>query len=173
MPCALTGSQALDCKDGIGGIAEIKIKALPSDTVISSDYVVTSGTVAIGAGSRSGWYTYSLEKETSSINDDPQPNQQNGTLFFQQTIKLIMNKMSARLSHEVSLLAKNRLQFAIKDMNGVYWLYGMKYGMDMQPSVAGSGVARGDRSGYDLTFLGKEDSYAPTMSAASYAQLVS
>lgn len=173
MPCPLTGSQALDCKDSIGGILEAKVKVLPIDSVITSDYVVTSGTVAIASASRSGWYTYSLEKETSAFNDDPQPNQQNGTLFYLQTIKIIMNKMSARLSYEVQLLGKNRLQWAIKDMNGACWLFGMKFGTDMSAGVAGSGTARGDRSGYELTFLGKEDAPAPNLSLASYNQLVS
>lgn len=174
MACALTGSQTLDCKDGIGGIKEIKIKAHPGLSTIETDFTVSSGSVtAIAAGgSRSSWYTYQVEKETTSIKDDPQPNQQNGTLFFQQELKLVMNKLSARLSYEMSLLGKNRLLIAIRDMNDQYFLIGLKFGADLTAGTSGSGTARGDRSGYDLTFTAKEDLPVQYITSAIWATLV-
>lgn len=158
MACALTGSQAVDCKDSIGGIKELKVKAHPGLQTIETDFTISSGSVtAIATGSQSLWYLYTFEKETASVKDDPQPNQPNGTLFYQQEVKLIMNKLSARLSYEVDLLAKNRLLVAVRDMNDNYFIVGLRYGADLTAATAGTGTARGDRSGYELTFTAKED----------------
>lgn len=173
MACALTGSQLLDCKDSIGGIKELKWKAHPGLSEIETNFTVSSGAVtAIATGSRSSWYSIGLEKETSSISDNPQPNPQNGTLFYQQELKVILNKMSARLSYELQQAGKNRLLIAVRDMNDTYWIIGLKYGADMTAATATSGVARGDRSGYDVTFTAKEDLPAQTITSAIWATLV-
>ena len=174
MPCVLTGSQALDCKDSIGGIYEIKFKVHPGLSVIETDFTISSGSVtAIVAGSsRSSWYTYSLEKETAFAKDDPQASAATGTLFFDQEVKIILNKLSARLGHEMRLLGQNRLLVAIRDMNGNRFLLGLKYAMDMVPGTSGTGTARGDRSGYELTFKGREDLQMQFITTAIYDTLV-
>ena len=174
MPCALTGSQLLDCKDGVGGIKEIKIKAHPGTTVIGTDFTISSGSVtAIAAGaSRATWYTYGVEKETASVNDNPQPNAPNGTLWFQQELKLVMNKLSAGHSYEMSVLGKNRLLIAVRDMNDSYFLIGLKFGADLTAGTSGTGAARGDRGGYELTFTAKEDLPVQFITAAIYDTLV-
>lgn len=174
MACALTGSQILDCKDSVGGIKVIKIKAHPGLATIEADFTVSSGSVtAIATGSRSLWYTFNVEKETASASDNPQPNQQNGTLFFQQELKLIMNKLQARLSHEMKLLGQNRLIIAIRDMNDQYFIIGLRYGADLTAGTSGTGTARGDRNGYDLTFTAKEDLPVQYVTAAIFDTLVS
>ena len=76
MACALTGSQALDCKDSVGGIQEIKVK-VHTGSVFTGAVTYSSGTIsAIAAGSQSGWYTYGLESETASANNNGQYNVQ-------------------------------------------------------------------------------------------------
>lgn len=174
MPCALTGSQLADCKDAIGGIKEIKIKVHPGLATIEADFTASSGSVtAVAAGSRSSWYSYYLEKNTSSISDNPQPNAQNGTLFFQPELKVILNKLSARLSNEVKLLGQSRLLVCVRDFNDSYFFVGLYFGLDMTAGTVGTGTARGDRSGYDLTFQGQETLPIQFTTSAIYASLVS
>ena len=174
MACALTGSQGLDCKDSIGGIKELKIKAHPGLAEIEANFTQTSGSVTvIASGSRSGWYTYQMEKEQGSASDNPQPVPANGSLWFSQELKLILNKMSARLNYEIQQLGKNRLIIAVRDMNDRYFIIGLKYGADLTTATATTGAARGDRNGYDLTFIAKEDLPTQDISAAIWATLVS
>lgn len=176
MPCVLTGSQPLDCKDSIGGLYEVKVKVHPGLSAIESYYTISSGSVtAISSlgSSLTGWYTYGLEKETASAKDDPQPSQSTGTLFFDQELKIILNKLAVRMSNEMKLLGQNRLLFAIRDMNGNRFFMGLKFGMDMVPGTSGTGTARGDRSGYELTFKGREDLPVQFVSTAIYDTLVS
>lgn len=171
MACPLVNSIPLDCRNSVGGIAEVKFKALPSNSTLTSDYTLSSGTITIASGSQTDWFLYGMEKETASFNGKPTPNVANGTLFYEEELKIILNKMSTQKSNEIHLLGQNRLQAAIKTMNGDYWLLGYQYGLDLQPSSYGTGTARGDRNGYDLTFLGKEVQPIPNMSQATYDTL--
>lgn len=173
MPCALTGSQQLDCKDSIGGIKEIKIKAHPGLSEIETNFTVSSGSItAIASGSRSSWYTWNLEKENAAATFPPVTNEQNGTTFWAHEFKMMPNKSSARLSYEIQQIARNRTIIAIRDMNDRYYILGMRYGMHLSAAVAGSGQARGDRNGYELTLSGKEDLPEQDITAAIWATLV-
>lgn len=173
MACALTGSQALDCKDSVGGIREIKVKVHTGSTFTGHVTYASGSISAIAAGSLTGWYTYGLETETASANNNGQYNPQNGTTWYQQEAKIIMNKMSARLSYEFDVMAKAKVIVAIRTMNDDYWIYGYEFGMDITAMTAGTGTARGDRNGYEVTLTGKEKISAPTISSAIYATLVS
>ena len=174
MACVLTGSQALDCRDAIGGIKEIKVKKHPGLATIEADFTVSSGAItAIASGSRSLWYTYGIEKETASLSSNPTPNPSNGTNYFQQELKIIMNKLSTRLNEEMKLLAVMPLLFAVRDFNDNYWIVGKDFGADLTAGTSGTGAARGDRSGYDLTFTAKEPLTIQNITSAVYNTLVS
>lgn len=173
MACALTSSLSLDCRDGVGGILEIKVKTHPGTATIDSDFTDTSGTITIASGaSRQLWYTYNLEKETASLTEKQMVSQGNGTVFFEQDLKIILNKLSAKLRHELKLLGQNRLMFAVKDMNDIIWLVGMRYGADMVDSTAATGTARGDRSGYEVNFKAKEKEPMFVLTEATYDTLI-
>lgn len=173
MSCTLTGSQALDCKDSVGGIREIKVKVHTAGTFVGHVTYSSGAVTAIAAGSQTGWYTYDLEKETASANNNGQFNPANGTTWYQQEIKMIMNKMSARLNYEFDQMAKARIIIALRDMNDNYWLYGYEFGLDITAATIGSGTARGDRNGYEITLTGKEKISVPTLTSVIYASLVS
>lgn len=171
MACPLVNSFPLDCRNSVGGIAEVKFKVLPSSNTLTNDYTLSSGTITIASGSQTDWFLYGMEKETASFTGKPITNTQNGTLFYEEELKIILNTMSTAKNQEIHLLAQNRLQAAVKTMNGDYWLLGYEFGLDMQPSTYGTGTARGDRHGYDLTFTAKEKQPIPNMSAATYNTL--
>lgn len=172
MACALTTSIPLDCKDSVGGIKEIKVKNWSSLSTIAADFTVTSGVVTIGSPSRTGWYTWGIEKETASFSDTPTISVQNGTSFYAQEVKVIFNKFSAAIRNEIQLYAKSRVLISVRDFNDNYWLFGMDYGMDLTTGTTSSGTARGDRNGSELTFTGKESQSVLNMSSSTYATLI-
>ena len=174
MACDLTGSQILDCKDSVGGIKQIKVLAHPNIDQVDADFTISSGSItAVAATSRTAWYQINLEKENASANSNVESNPQNGTTFFNHEVKMMLNKMSARLSYEIHLYAKNRLVIAVRDMNDRYTIYGLKQGMDLLTSVGGTGQARGDRNGYELNFTGKEDLPEQEITSTIWDTLVS
>lgn len=153
MPCALTQNYTLDCKDSSGGITEVYfIEKGNVSNILTSSGVVTGLTKA--AGKR--FWKYELPKETGSFTHNPTVSSENGTLFFEQNLTIVVNKLSAALNTEVKLLAQNILVAVVKDNNDKYWMLGKDRGLDMSGSTSGSGTAFGDRSGSSLVFVGKE-----------------
>lgn len=171
MACALIGGFTSDCRDSVGGIREIKVRAYPTDAVIASNFVVTSGIVAITSPGTTGWYTYFMEDETGSISDAANVNRQQGTVFYQQEAKIVINKLTARLRNELQVIAKNRLLIAVRDWNDNYWLVGRDSGAVMSAGSLVTGTARGDRSGSEMTFIAKEVNPINNMSSATYDTL--
>ena len=170
--CTLIGSIQRDCRDSNGGIIEIKVKVLPSLATLTADYSVSSGVVSIASPSRSTWYTYYFEKQTASFTETLTGNPQQGTNAYAQEMKVIFNKLSAQIRNEIQVLSKNPIQIAIRDRNDVYWLAGYEFGMDLTTAISATGVAMGDRNGYDLTFAGAERVPMLNLTAAGYSQLI-
>jgi hypothetical protein len=153
MPCALTSGYSLDCKDSSGGITEVYfIEKANVSSVATASGVVTGLTKASGKR----FWKYELPKETGNFTNNPQVSTENGTLFFEQGLTIVINKLSASVNTELKLLAQNVLIAVVKDNNNKYWMLGKERGVDMAASESGSGTAFGDRSGYTLNFTGKE-----------------
>lgn len=168
MACALTQNYVLDCKDSLGGLTEIYF--MPAADVTS--YVEASGvitTLVKAAGKR--FYKYELVKGTSSFVENINASIENGTIFYQQELTLILNKLQTNTRNEILLLAKNLLVAVAKDNNGIFWYLGLTRGMDITAGSSQSGAAEGDRSGYTMTFTGKEAALAPSVSSVVAAAL--
>lgn len=173
MACSLTGSQPLDCLDGIGGIKEIKIKLHPGFAEIDANFTISSGSVtAIASGSRSLWYTWNLGQQNASASFNPTTNRDAGTTFWTHEFKMMPNKSSARLSYEIGQIAKGRVLVAVRDMNDRYILLGLKSGLSLTAGTATTGVNRGDKNGYDITLSGQEDLPEQDITAAIWLTLV-
>ncbi len=143
----------MDCKDSAGGITEVYfIEKGNVSGIVAASGVVTGLTKA--AGKR--FWKYELPKETGSFTHNPTVSSENGTLFFEQNLTIVVNKLSAAINTELKLLAQNILVAVVKDNNNKFWMLGKERGLDMSGSTSGSGTAFGDRSGYSLVFIGKE-----------------
>ena len=172
--CTLIGSIPRDCRNSAGGIIEIKVRVLPSASVLAADYTVTSGTVAIAnsQGSRSGWYTYYLPKNTAEFKETQKVSNPNGTRAYMQEGTIILNKIQASIGRELNAVGQNSIQIAVWDNNDTYRLFGYEFGMDIVTAEAATGTTKEDRNGYTVKFEGSERVEAPFMSSATYATLV-
>ena len=168
MACALTQGYVLDCKDSLGGITEVYFMA--SQDVAS--YTVSGGVMtALTKDSGKRFYKYELVKGTSSFVENVNASVENGTIFYQQELTIILNKLQANTRNEILLLAKNLLVAVAKDNNGKWWYLGLTKGLDITGGSAQSGAALGDRSGYSLTFTGQESELAPEVNSTVAGQL--
>lgn len=174
MACVLTQGLTLDCREGIGGLKEVYIIALADvSAVTESSGVVTAITKATGKR----FWKYQLPRETSNAVETITGNEQNGTLYYDQTINLTINKRQAAVRNEIMLLAKNSLmmvgvenQVNSSGENRAF-LYGRTQGLQLLAGSAETGTAWGDRNGYTLPFNGKETELAPEVNAATVALL--
>lgn len=169
MSCALTQGYVLDCKDSLGGLKSVLfIEAGNITALTEASGVVTAITLAVGKT----FYKYDLVKETSSFTETVTASVQNGTVFYAQELTIILNKLQANTRNEILLLAQNSLVAIAEDRNGKYWMLGKDGGLDITGGTAASGVATGDRSGYELTFSGQEKQLAPEVSSAIISGLL-
>ncbi|MBV7534048.1 hypothetical protein [Chitinophaga sp. sic0106] len=169
MPCNLTQNMTIDCKDSIGGTKEVLFIEFDNVTAITeASGVVTTITVATGKQFR----RYVLPKETGFWTETPNSNTQNGTLFYQQELTVVINKMQANTRNELMLLAQNRLLAIALDLNGKYWLLGRERALDLSGGDGGSGTATGDRNGYTRAFTGMERQMAPEVQSSIIAGLL-
>lgn len=169
MPCALTSGYVLDCKDSLGGIVEVMFIAKGD----LSSYTEASGVVtAITKAAGKRFYKYELVKGTSSFVENINASVENGTVFYQQELTMIINKLQVAVRNELLLLAKNYLVAIVKDNNANYWILGIQNGIDITAGNSGTGTAQGDRSGYTLTFTGKEPALAQQVSSGIVAALL-
>jgi hypothetical protein len=158
MACALTQNYTLDCKDSIGGLKEVYFAAVED----VASWTGTNGTYT-GVTMDSGKYfwKYDLVKESSNFAEAVNTNVQNGTVFYAQTLEIILNKLQVNTRNEILLLAKNNLVAIVKDNNGAQWILGFSNGLDITGGGSATGTAFGDRNGYTLTFTGNEKELAP------------
>lgn len=167
MACILTQGLNLDCKDSVGGIKEVYIAEVGTlSSVTEASGIVSAITKATGKR----FWKYSLIRDTSNFDQVITVSEQNGTVFYAQTLQIIMNKMQASTRNEIMLLAQNNVAVVAVDNNGVGWLLGKEFGLVLSGN-SGSGTAWADRNGSTLSFAGNEKQLAPTVAASVIAAL--
>jgi hypothetical protein len=150
MACELSTGFTLDCKDGIGGIKQI---VLVDKTEVTSFTLDASEVVTVINGPASGdLYTYELPTQTGSFEETINFNRDAGTIFYTQTVNVMLNKLSAAKRLELQNVATARVIVFVEDTNGNWWAVGYEYGADLSTGTAGTGTVLGDMNGYTLAF---------------------
>ena len=168
MACALTSNYTLDCRDSIGGLVEIYfIEEGNVESITEASGVVTAITKASGKVFRK----YEQDQDTAFFVENLNSNVQNSSLFYQQELTIVCNKMQTATRNELLLLNKNRLIAVAKDANGAYWLLGKTRFLHATAGNSGSGTASGDRNGYTFTYTALEPSLAPSVDSTIIAGL--
>ena len=158
MACNITGGVTLDCVDQNGGIEKIFIANGPAESFTESAGTITAITVGGSALTPSDFFEFEVPRQTSSFTETINVSQENGTLFYDQALTMILNKRDAAVRDQILLLSQNNEMVVVfKDNNGKYWSVGVARGAYMTAGTNVSGVAYGDRSGSELTFSGMEE----------------
>ena len=158
MSCSALTAGFLDlCNDSTGGIEKIFIANGPVESITESAGNITAITVGGSALTPSDFFEFATPRQTSSITETTTVSQENGTLFFDQQLTCVFNKMEASKRDQLLLLAQATTMVVVaKDGNGVYWSIGVEKGAFMVSGSATSGTAYGDRNGYEIVIGGLE-----------------
>ena len=157
MACNLTSGWNIDCKDSQGGIVKIFVANGPVEAYAETSGVLTSVTVGGSALTPADFFTFEVPKQTSSLAETINASVENGTVFYQQDLILVFNKMEASKRNQILLMAQNEDMFVVaKDGNGKYWSVGLTRGASLTAGALSSGTAYGDRNGGELTLTGLE-----------------
>jgi len=157
MACNLTAGWTIDCKDSQGGIVKIFIANGPVDAFTETAGVLSSVSVSGSPLDPTDFYTFEVPKQTSSLTETVNASTENGTVFYQQDLVLVFNKMEAAKRNQILLMAQNEKMFVVAlDGNGKYWSVGLERGASLTAGSLTSGTAYGDRNGGELTLTGLE-----------------
>jgi hypothetical protein len=161
MACSITVSgRSFPCKDKIGGIKRVWIKAFDADDWGS----ITSGVIAADAAITV--YGFELTKNSGSFQQTVTASVENGTVFFSQVLELTMPNLGATDNEEIYELLKSRLAVIIQDNNDNYMLMGHTTGSEATGGTVGTGTAKGDLNGYQIQLTAEEAIPAPFVSSS-------
>jgi hypothetical protein len=166
MACELsTGFGIEACKNGIGGIKQI---VLVDKTIVDSFTInPTTELVTLIVGPSSGdLFTYDLPTQTGSFEETINFNRDNGTVFYTQTVNIMMHKLSAAKRLELQNVAHARVIVFVLDTNDNWWAIGYEYGADLSTATAGTGTVLSDGNGYTLAFTHEAAKRAYLLSGA-------
>ena len=154
----LTAGFTLDCNDSNGGIDKIFIANGPVESVTESNGVISAITVGGSALTPSDFFEFEVPRQTSSFTETINVSQENGTVFYDQALTLIFNKMEASKRDQILLMAQaTNMVVVFKDNNEKFFSVGVERGAFMTAGSSLSGTAYGDRNGYELTISGMEE----------------
>lgn len=159
MACSnLTAGFTLDCNDSNGGIDKIFIANGPVQSITEAAGVITAITVGGVALVPADFFEFEVPRQTSSFTETINVSQENGTVFYDQALTMVFNKMEAAKRDQILLMAQaTDMVVVFKDNNGKYFSVGVERGAFMTAGSSVSGTAYGDRNGYELTISGMEE----------------
>ena len=145
------------CNDSTAGIEKIFIANGPVDSITESAGVISAITVGGSALVPADFFVFESPRQTSSLTETTTVSQENGTLFFDQQLTCVFNKMEAAKRDQLLLMAQATSMVVVaKDGNGKYWSVGVEKGAFLVSGSATSGTAYGDRNGYEIVLGGLE-----------------
>lgn len=153
MSCNLAAGIQLGCRDNAGGVNKVWITDY--DNILS---VTKNSGDTITAISGSGvFYSFELIRTTSELTETVNASLENGTVFYTQELTMFFAKLEQYKRNIIKTLAQSfRLAVVFEDNNGSYFLLGEEYGMFVSAGSNVTGLALGDRQGYNLTLQALE-----------------
>ena len=138
MACTIIEGRQIDCRDSVGGVAEIYVTEFAN--VPQANITASSGSItALSCLAGKKFFTYQMEKENASFEEKVVSSRENGTLYYEQTLTFNFKKLSAALRNDLHILAQNRLMFIVKDNNGLFRLMAQTNGADIGEASATTG----------------------------------
>lgn len=169
MSCGLTaGWNDRICTSGKGGLKSVLLfkKDQISGTPIKVANEITAMTVT------GDTYLYKLKRDLSNATYPPRVND-NGALFYEHTLAMVLNNDTKELRQEIDLIAQNELVAVVEKRNGAIIVLGLDEGLQMrEASEAGTGTAVSDRNGHTIVLTSNEDNTPPDLATALYTTLL-
>lgn len=153
MACDITLGRLEPCKNAVGGLTAAYFINFGDATGYTYDATNTDAIEAV-SGSPTA-YKYDL-KGTNSFDQTITSSRENGTTFFDQSLKLQLKNLTPAMHKQVKLLSYGRPQIIVEDNNGNLFYCGLEHGMEVTGGTIVTGAQMGDLSGYTLELKGME-----------------
>ena len=173
MICPLTQGFDFECDDAVGGIKQGSIlisqwENIDAFTVVAGEVTVLTQVAA------TNFYSYKINKEIADAISTDNFSEENGTLFYETVLNLMMSKLSKEKNTEMKLLSSKPVTIIYQDMQGTNFIMGLEEGARKMGGTnqSATGKAKGDLSGYTLGFTSRESNLPYEIDATVVAGLV-
>lgn len=156
MSCFISSGEVLGCSDSIGGIKKVYIVGGGGQV---TGYTYNVDGAITGATSTTGTtlYGFELKRGVSSLAQNVVKSYENGTIYFEQVLNIVLYKYDQEKRNKLKVLSQNdTLQIVAIDQNDTQYLLGQVNYSYLSGGAATSGTALGDRNGFELTFTAQE-----------------
>ena len=145
------------CTNGKGGIKSVLLFPLGNATGVTiSNNEITAITVSGEV------FYYKLKSNLSSYTAPVQVNKDNGTLWYNQSLSMILASDTKELRSEIHLLAQNEVICFVEKANGTWVALGLEEGLQVaDANEYTSGVLKSDRQGHVIVLNGMENNEVP------------
>ena len=156
------------CTNGKGGIKSVLL--FPLGNIATSNIIGNEVTTLTVTGET---FLYKLKSNLSSYTAPIKVDKNNGTLFYEQSLSMILASDNKELRSEIHLLAQNEVACLVENADGTIVALGFGEGLQIaDANEYTSGVLKGDRKGHVLVLNGMENDEVPDVAPGVYATLL-
>lgn len=170
MACEMTvGFNDRTCTNGKGGIKSVLLFPVSaiSGAIGLTNNQITSLTVT------GETYLYKLKSNLSSYTAPIKVNKDNGTLWYEQTLTMILSSDTKELRSEIHLLAQNEICALVEKADGTIVALGLEEGLQVNDGGDyTSGTVKSDRNGHTIVLFGMENNEVPDVASGVYTTLL-
>jgi hypothetical protein len=152
MSCVLSRGFLLSCNEGVGGVKQIYIGNFAD--FANGGIEFTSGIITDLPAAEI--FPYEANRNTGGITIAPNANLENGTLYYTHTVEMTLGKLDPDKKAELEQLAKSRVVAFIRLFDDQIMMVGRQDGCFLTAGTFGSGKARADLNGYQITLTAEE-----------------
>ena len=166
----IAGYNDRTCTNGKGGIKSVLL--FPLGNVTNS--IILPGTNEVTTLTVSGeTFLYKLKSNLSSYTAPIKVDKNNVTLWYEQSLSMIIASDNKELRSEIHLLAQNEVVCLVENADGTIVALGFGEGLQIaDANEYTSGVLKGDRRGHVIVLNGMENDEVPDVDPGIYATLL-
>lgn len=170
MACEMTvGFNDRTCTNGKGGIKSVLL--FPVSAISGAIGLTNNQITALAVTGET--YLYKLKSNLSSYTAPIKVNKDNGTLWYEQTLTMILSSDTKELRSEIHLLAQNEICALVEKADGTIVALGLEEGLQVNDGGDyTSGTVKSDRNGHTIVLFGMENNEVPDVAAGVYTTLL-
>ena len=170
MACEMTvGFNDRTCTNGKGGIKSVLL--FPVSAISGAIGLTLNQITSLTVTGET--YLYKLKSNLSSYTAPIKVNKDNGTLWYEQTLTMILSSDTKELRSEIHLLAQNEICALVEKADGTIVALGLEEGLQVNDGGDyTSGTVKSDRNGHTIVLFGMENNEVPDVAAGVYTTLL-
>jgi hypothetical protein len=162
----ITSGRLLECKSYTGGLKNAYFAPwLDYGFGVTNSELTSIGTLA-------EVFKFELKNTGNVPTETETASRDNGTIFYDASIELVLTGLSAPLVNQAKLLSRDRMVLFLEDNNGLVHCFGIVNGVD---KTTGTREIAGDLGGFyglKMTFQSLEPDTAPILSSSAKTSLL-